>query len=89
MDIIRPEDDDTPIEALDLSVRSYNCLKRSRINTVRQLLSLQKQELLSLRNLTPKSYEEMREQLIVRGFMHPSRLIGPFAEEENDDEAAP
>jgi DNA-directed RNA polymerase subunit alpha len=83
------EDDDTPIETLDLSVRSYNCLKRNNISTVRQLLSLRKNELLSIRNLTPQSYEEIREQLIAHRFMHPSQPIGPFAKEESDDEAAP
>lgn len=83
------EDDETPIETLDLSVRIYNCLKRSHSSTVRQLLSLRKQELLSIRNLTPQNYEEIREQLILHRFMHPWHLIGPFAEEESDDEAAP
>ncbi len=83
------EDDDTPIETLDLSVRIYNCLKRSNISTVRQLLSMRKKELLSIRHLTPQNCEEIREQLIAHRFMHPTQLIGPFAEEESDDEAAP
>lgn len=50
------EDDTAPIEALDLTVRTYNCLKRSGISTVRHLFSLRKKELLSLPNLTPQNY---------------------------------
>jgi DNA-directed RNA polymerase alpha subunit len=83
------QDDDTPIETLDLGVRAYNGLKRSNIKTVRQLLSMRKQELLRIRNLTPQHYEEIRERLIACGFMHPTQLIGPFADEESDDEAGP
>jgi DNA-directed RNA polymerase alpha subunit len=83
------EDADALIEALDLKVRTYNCLKRSGINTVHQLFWLRKQELLSLRNLTPENYEEIRERVIACGFMHPTHLIGPFADEASDDEATP
>src|SRR5215467_5730482 len=78
------QDDDVPIETLDLAVRTYNCLKRSHVSTVRQLLALRKQELLHIRNLTPQNYEEIRERLIACGLMHPTHLIGPFAEEESD-----
>ena len=83
------QDGDTPIETLDLAVRTYNCLKRNHISTVRQLLSLRKQQLLGIRNLTPQSYEEIRERLIACRFLHPTQLTGPFADEESDDEAAP
>jgi len=83
------QDGDTPIEALDLTVRSYNCLKRSRIHTVRQLLSLRKQELLSIRNLTPQSYQEIRERLIACQFLDPAHLTGPFVDEASDDETVP
>jgi len=83
------EDDDSRLEVLDLTVRTYNCLKRSGISTVRQLLSLRKQELLRIRNLTPENYEEIREQLIACGFMHPTQLLGPFVAEESGDEASP
>ena|SRR5690349_21851293 len=81
-------DDDTPIEALDLTVRTYNCLKRSHIDTVHQLFSLRKQELLRIRNLTLQNVEEIRERLIACRFMHPTQLIGPFADEASNDEAA-
>ena len=76
--------DDALIEVLDISVRAYNCLKRSGIDTVRQLLSLQKKEFLALRHLTPRAAEEIREQLIICGFLHPSQLIGPFREDDED-----
>jgi DNA-directed RNA polymerase subunit alpha len=78
----------TPIEELGLRVRTYNCLKRSGINKVGQLLSRQKKEIFSIRNLTPEDYEEIRAQLITRGLMSPTQLLGPFAEgdEEQKDE---
>ncbi len=73
------EDDETPIEELDLAVRTYNCLKRSNINTVGQLLALSKEKLLGIRNFGPQNYDEVRERLIARGFMDPDRPGGPFA----------
>ena len=73
------EGNDAPIEELDLWVRTYNCLKRSNINTIRQLLAMSKEELLGIRNFDPDNYEEVRERLIARGFMHPDRPSGPFA----------
>lgn len=78
--------DDASIEVLDLSVRTHNCLKRSNILTVRQILSMRKKELLGVRHLSSHGYEEIREQLIVHRFMHRTQLIGPFAEEEEDDD---
>ena len=83
------QDDNTPIEILDLTVRAYNSLKRNKINTIHQLLALQKQELLGIRTLTPRSYEEIRERLIVCQFMHPMQPVGPFADDTNDDEVTP
>lgn len=73
------EGDNTPIEGLDLRVRTYNCLKRSSIHTVGQLLALSKAQLLAIRNFGPQDYEEVREQLIARGFMDPDHPGGPFA----------
>jgi DNA-directed RNA polymerase subunit alpha len=77
--ITETKDNDAPIEELDLWVRTYNCLKRSNINTVRQLLTLSKEELLGIRNFGPQNYEEVRERLITRGFMNPDQPRGPFA----------
>jgi DNA-directed RNA polymerase subunit alpha len=77
-------DDGVRIEALHLTVRTYNCLKRGRINTVRQLLSLRKDELLGLRNLRREDYHEIREALIAHQLLDPSQSMGPFSNDEDE-----
>lgn len=52
-----------PIEELELSVRAYNCLKRSQIRTVGDLMQLTHAQLKDLRNLGNKSYEEILDTL--------------------------
>ena len=74
----------TLIEELDLRVRTYNCLKRSGINRIGQLLSMRRKEILAIRNLKPENYEEIQGQLIARGFMSPTHLLGPFAERDEE-----
>lgn len=54
---------ETPIEDLDLSVRSYNCLKRQGINTVGQLVECTEGDLLNIRNFGAKSIEEVKDKL--------------------------
>lgn len=54
---------DKPIEGLDLSVRSYNCLKRAGIHTVRQLVDYSENDLLNIRNFGVKSIEEVKDKL--------------------------
>jgi DNA-directed RNA polymerase subunit alpha len=54
---------DTPIEELDLSVRSYNCLKRQGVNTIGQLSECSENDLLNIRNFGAKSIEEVKEKL--------------------------
>ena len=56
------------IEELDLSVRSFNCLKRAGINTVGDLISKSEEEMLKVRNLGKKSFDEVREKLQSLGF---------------------
>lgn len=51
------------IEELDLSVRSYNCLKRAGINTVEELLQRNEEEMMKVRNLGRKSLEEVVKKL--------------------------
>jgi len=51
------------IEELDLSVRSYNCLKRAGINTVQELANKTEQEMIKVRNLGRKSLEEVKIKL--------------------------
>ena len=52
-----------PIEEMDLSVRSYNCLKRANINTVDDLIKKSKSDMLKVRNLGLKSIEEVVNKL--------------------------
>lgn len=76
---IPPQTYDTPIEDLNLSVRTYNCLKRSNITKVGQILQMDEKDLLSVRNFGRKSYDELRASLISHGFMSSGNPIGPFA----------
>lgn len=56
-----------PIEELELSVRSYNCLKRAGINTVGELVEKTDEEMSKVRNLGKKSLDEVREKLASLG----------------------
>ena len=56
------------IEELDLSVRSFNCLKRAGINTVEDLISKSEDEMMKVRNLGRKSLEEVMAKLDSLGF---------------------
>ena len=56
---------DKQIEDLDLSVRSYNCLKRAGIHSVRQLVEFSENDLLNIRNFGVKSIEEVKDKLII------------------------
>ncbi len=56
------------IEELDLSVRSYNCLKRASINTVQELTAKTEDEMMKVRNLGKKSLEEVIHKLHELGF---------------------
>ena len=58
---------DKQIEDLDLSVRSYNCLKRAGIHSVRQLVEFSENDLLNIRNFGAKSIEEVKDKLISMG----------------------
>ena len=51
------------VEELDLTVRSYNCLKRAGINTVEELTQKTEEDLLKVRNLGKKSLEEIQSKL--------------------------
>ena len=55
------------IEELDLSVRSYNCLKRAGINTVDELVQRNEEEMMKVRNLGRKSLEEVQQKLVGLG----------------------
>jgi len=77
------EGHDMPIEQLQLSVRAYNCLKRSGLMTVGAVLEKSEEELLALRNFGEKSYFELKEKLVTAGFPAPrtdSRVDGAVGE---------
>ena len=67
---------DMTIEELDLSVRSFNCLKRANINTVADLISKTEDEMMKVRNLGRKSLEEIIGKLEAMGLS--------LADEENN-----
>ncbi len=58
---------DTPIEELDLTVRSYNCLKRQGVNSIGQLTECSEADLLNIRNFGAKSIEEVKDKLQAMG----------------------
>jgi hypothetical protein len=88
--VLTPDRYNMPIEDLNLSMRAYNCLRRSGLMTVGQVLEKSEEELLALRNFGRKSYDELREKLDEMGL-----LAADHAEEEImealplDDEEAP
>lgn len=74
LDILEPDEPDTrttylekTIEDLDLSVRSYNCLKRAGIHTVGDLIERSEAEMLKVRNLGQKSLDEVIRKLAELG----------------------
>ncbi len=58
---------DIPVETLNLSVRSYNCLKRAGISRVSELLDLTEDEIMKMRNFGRKSLDEIQQVLAERG----------------------
>jgi DNA-directed RNA polymerase subunit alpha len=77
---------DMPIEVLDLSSRTYNCLKRSQITTVGQILTMSEDELLGLRNFGQKSLQELHEKLAEHGIMTASDGASRRADAGDDDD---
>ena len=67
---------DAPIEELDLPMRAYNSLKRNNITKIGQLLALSDDELLRMRNFGQKSLDEMKERLVLRGFISADGMGG-------------
>jgi DNA-directed RNA polymerase subunit alpha len=81
-----------PIEDLNLTVRSYNCLKREGIHTVGELVSRSEQDLLDIRNFGAKSIEEVKQKLIDMGLalkdsppgFDPSSAVDNYAPDEDN-----
>jgi DNA-directed RNA polymerase subunit alpha len=90
---IPPEIYDRPIDELGLSTRTYNSLRRADITTIGKLLELDDRALNSIRNLGPKSAEEIRERLIVLGYRGgtPGAISAPEEPESDpgDDDSDP
>ena len=60
--------DERPVEDLELTVRSYNCLKREGVDTIGQLATMTEEELMNIRNLGMKSVDEIRSKLMEYGY---------------------
>jgi len=58
---------DVPVETLNLSVRSFNCLKRAGISKVSELLDMSEEEIIKMRNFGKKSLDEIKQVLEERG----------------------
>ena len=69
-----------PVEQLDLSVRTMNCLRRSSITTVGELIAKGPKELLKLRNFGQKSYQEIEDRLSTIGLS-----LNPKTEEPSEE----
>lgn len=76
---------DQKIEDLDLSVRSYNCLKRANINTVGELTQRTEEEMMKVRNLGRKSLKEVIQKLNEIG-LSLRNSDGYFDDDEDDEE---
>lgn len=83
-----------PVEDLNLTVRSYNCLKREGINTVGDLVARSEQDLLDIRNFGAKSIDEVKQKLVDMGLslkdsppgFDPTRAADVAAEEDESEE---
>ena len=81
-----------PIEDLDLTVRSYNCLKREGIHTVGELISRSEQDLLDIRNFGAKSIDEVKAKLVEMGLslkdsapgFDPATALAAYGDEDDD-----
>ena len=85
-----------PVEDLELSVRSYNCLKREGIHTVGELVARSEEDLLDIRNFGSKSIDEVRETLANLGLslrdshpgFDPMQAIERYDEDNEDADFA-
>jgi DNA-directed RNA polymerase subunit alpha len=73
---------DKSVEELELSVRSYNCLKNANIRTIRELVQKTEGEMLKTKNFGRKSLNEIKEILATMGLSLGMRLDQPAAAEE-------
>lgn len=76
--VLPPQIAETPIEALDLSPRAYNSLKRAGVGKVGEVLDMSEDDLLNVRNFGRKSLDELRDRLILKGFIPENRAYEQF-----------
>jgi DNA-directed RNA polymerase subunit alpha len=74
-----------PIEDLSLSMRTYNCLKRSGVTKVGQVLRMDKKELLGLRNFGDKSFDELHQALLTRDLIPPGTPLDLSSREDGEE----
>jgi DNA-directed RNA polymerase subunit alpha len=85
-----------PIEELDLTVRSYNCLKREGIHTVGELVSRSEADLMDIRNFGSKSIDEVKGKLAAMGLsmkdsapgFDPSNVVDTYGTDDYDNSYA-
>lgn len=70
-----PEEYNMPLEKLEFSVRTFNCLKRGGVNTLGQLLEKSEEELMALRHFGEKSRQEVEERLQQLGYVLPIKEV--------------
>ena len=80
--VVSNEHLDKSVEELELSVRSYNCLKNANIQTIRELVQKTEPEMLRTKNFGRKSLNEIKEILQSMGLGLGMRLDQPVAEGE-------
>jgi DNA-directed RNA polymerase subunit alpha len=78
-----------PVDQLDLSVRTMNCLRRSNIGTVGELIGKGTKELLKLRNFGQKSYQEIEDRLASIGLSLEPKTDEDEGEEEEEEAPKP
>ena len=81
---VSPEIYQNPIERLDLSPRTLNCLKRAHITRVGEVLEMSDDDLLKIRNFGDKSLDELHEKLAERGITAPRRQESEGEEDFED-----
>ena len=81
---VAPEVYNTPVETLDLSARTLNCLKRAGVHRVGEVLEMPRRDLLKIRNFGQKSLDELYERLEEKGFWSPE---GPAEESGTTDDS--
>jgi DNA-directed RNA polymerase subunit alpha len=77
-----------PVEQLNLSVRTMNCLRRGGIDIVGQLIGKEERELLALRNFGQKSMRELEERLKEIGLSFKALAGEPVPATEEEEEEA-